>query len=148
MDDDAYPPVVTFDQTTTETMLEVTPELEPGSFSWTVQGMDADGITLAELNSQFLVKAVVEAIAPVDFAATSATPTLIWKPYPDTVQYQVILLDEDAFPTVVIADEETTATTFVVPTPLEAGSYTWTSWAKDVNGVTVAEANNQFVVTP
>ena len=60
--------------------------------------------------------------------------------------YHLIVVDDDAFPPVVLADEETTATTLTIPTPLEAGSYTWTIWAKDVNGVTVAEANSQLMV--
>ena len=84
----------------------------------------------------------------MDFAVTSATPTLIWKPYSDAVQYQVVLLDDNAFPPVVLADEETAATTLTIRTPLKAGSYTWTIWAKDVDGVIVAEANSQFMVEP
>ena len=56
VDDDAYPPVVAFDQVTAETMSEVTPALEPGSFSWTVQGLDEAGRILAEANNQFMVE--------------------------------------------------------------------------------------------
>ncbi len=56
VDDDAYPPVVAFDQVTAETMIEVTPALEPGSFSWTVQGLDETGRILAEANNQFMVE--------------------------------------------------------------------------------------------
>ena len=148
VDDDAFPPVVAFDQTTAETMMEIAPELEPGSFSWTVQAVDNEGTVVAELNSQFLVKALMEVVEPANLASTSATPALVWKPFTNAVNYQVILLDDDAFPPVVVIDEETAQTSLAVTDPLEPGSYSWTVWAKDANGITVAEANNQFVVKP
>lgn len=146
VDDDAFPPVVAFDQTTAETQIEVTPGLEPGSFSWTVQGLNEGGAILAELNSQFLVKAIIEVVEPANFAPASALSTLTWKAFPNAVVYQVILLDDDAYPPVVVADEETAATTWTAAEPLEPGSYSWTVWAKDANGVTMAEAVSQFIV--
>jgi hypothetical protein len=146
VDDDAYPPVVAFDKMTQEPMVEVSPALEPGSFSWTVQGVDEEGGILAELNSQFLVKALIETIEPANLANTSSTPTLAWKPFDNAVSYQLVLLDDDAFPPVVIADEETQQTTYTITAPLEPGSYSWTVWAKDANGTVIAEAANQFMV--
>jgi len=146
VDDDAFPPVVAFDQTTAATQIEVTPALEPGSFSWTVQGADVNGQVLAELNSQFLVKAVITVVEPANFAQVSATPTLTWETFPTAVTYQIILLDDDAYPPVVVYDNELAATTWTVAEPLEPGSYSWTVWAKDANGLTIAEAANQFVV--
>lgn len=146
VDDDAYPPVVAFDQMTQEAMVEVSPALEPGSFSWTVQGIDEEGGILAELNSQFFVKALLEVVEPANLAAVSTTPTLTWKPFNNVVSYQVVLLDDDAYPPVVISDEETKQTTYMVTAPLEPGSYSWTVWAKDANGTVIAEANNQFMV--
>lgn len=146
VDDDAYPPVVVLDQLTAETMMEVTPALEPGSFSWTVQGIDEEGSILAELNSQFLVKALIEVVEPANLATTSTTPTLTWKPFAEAVNYQVVLLDDDAYPPVVVSDQETIETSFAVATPLEPGSYSWTVWAKDANDTVIAEANNQFMV--
>jgi hypothetical protein len=56
VDDDAFPPVVAFETTTTEVMAPVTPALSPGSYSWTVRGLDADSQVIAELNSNFTVK--------------------------------------------------------------------------------------------
>lgn len=146
VDDDAYPPVVAFDQMSKEPMVEVSPALEPGNFSWTVQGIDEEGGILAELNSQFLVKALMEVVEPTNLATTSATPTLAWKPFTDAVSYQVVLLDDDAYPPAVVVDEETKDTSFAVITTLEPGSYSWTVWAKDANGQVIAEANNQFTV--
>ncbi|MCL4262948.1 MAG: hypothetical protein KJ069_07020 [Anaerolineae bacterium] len=146
VDDDAYPPAVVFDQLTAETMMEVTPALELGSFSWTVRGIDEEGGILAELNSQFLVKALMQIVEPANLATTSATPALSWQPFTGAVSYQVVLLDDDAYPPVVMADEETKETTFAVTTALEPGSYSWTVWAKDANGTVIAEANNQFMV--
>ena len=57
VDDDAYPPVVAFSQFTTETVVPITPALEPGSYSWTVRALDGNDTVLAELNRQFWVKA-------------------------------------------------------------------------------------------
>jgi hypothetical protein len=56
VDDDAFPPVVAFETTTTETAVPVTPALQPGSYSWTVRALDGNGAVLAELNRQFLVE--------------------------------------------------------------------------------------------
>jgi hypothetical protein len=56
IDDDAFPPVVAFQSTTTESLVPVTPTLPPGSYSWTVRALDSSGAVLAELNRQFLVK--------------------------------------------------------------------------------------------
>jgi hypothetical protein len=56
VDDDAFPPVVAFETTATETAVPVTPALPPGSYSWTVRALDGSGAVLAELNRQFLVK--------------------------------------------------------------------------------------------
>lgn len=146
VDDDAFPPVVAFSQFTTDTVMPVTPALDPGSYSWTVRALDANDALLGELNRQFLVRAAIEVIGPVSGAAVNATPTLTWRPYPGAAGYQLILLDDDAFPPVVVVDMETADTTFTVTTPLESGSYSWTVWAKDANGVVVAELVNQFIV--
>jgi hypothetical protein len=56
VDDDAFPPVVAFEATMTETAVPVTPALQPGSYSWTVRALDNNGAVLAELNRQFLVE--------------------------------------------------------------------------------------------
>lgn len=146
VDDDAFPPVVAFNQFTTDTVMPVTPALESGSYSWTVRALGANDAVLAELNRQFLVKATLEAVGPANGEIVSATPTLTWQPYPDAVSYQLVLLDDDAYPPVVITDEETSETTFTVAAPLAPGSYSWTVWAKDANGVVLAELVSQFTV--
>lgn len=146
VDDDAYPPFVAFEQSTTETQMEVTPELPAGSYSWTVRGTAADGAILAELNSQFFVKAPLVLIEPANGETVSPNPLLEWQAYPDAVSYQIIILDDDAYPPVVVVDEATSDSSFAIPLPLESGSYSWTVWARDANGRVVAELNSQFVV--
>ncbi len=146
VDDDAYPPYVAFRQFTTDTVLPVTTILEPGSYSWTVRALDDEDITLAELNRQFLVKDRIMPLGPVSGAVVGAMPTLVWEAYPGAAGYQVIVLDDDAYPPIVIADDAITATSFTVGGPLEAGSYSWTVWAKTADGVVVAELNDRFIV--
>lgn len=136
-----------FTETTTETQMPVVSPLPGGvKYTWTVQAQDTQGNVLTEVHSQFLVKALIETVEPANLETVSAMPTLSWKPFNSAASYQVVLLDDDAFPPVVIFDEETTETTIAATTPLEPGSYSWTVWAKDANGVTVAESASQFVV--
>src|SRR5690606_22913981 len=143
--DDAYPPVVAFSQFSTETVVPITPALEPGSYSWTVRALDGSDTVLAELNRQFWVKATLEAISPALGATVTVTPTLIWQAYPDATSYQVSILDDAAYPPVVIIGEKSDDTTFTVVTPLKPGSYSWTVWAIDSNNKVVAEFNGSFV---
>ena len=136
-----------FTQKTTERVMPVTPPLPGGiRYTWTVQAQDANGQVIGEVHTFFRVKALLETVEPANLATTSATPTLIWKPCDNAVTYQVVLLDDDAYPPVVVSDEESKETSFAVATPLEPGSYSWTVWAKDANGAIIAEANNQFMV--
>lgn len=136
-----------FTQKTTEMVMPVTPPLPGGvRYTWTVQAQDANGEVIGEVHTFFRVKAPLETVEPANLATTSATPTLAWKPFDNAVTYQVVLLDDDAYPPVVVSDEESKETSFAVTTPLEPGSYSWTVWAKDANGTVIAEANNQFMV--
>lgn len=146
VDDDAYPPVVAFSQFTTETVVPISPALEPGSYSWTVRALDGRDTVLAELNRQFWVKATLEAISPAIGATVTVTPTLIWQAYPDATSYQLIILDDAAYPPVVMVDEKSGDTTFTVVTPLKPGSYSWSVWAIDNNNRVVAEVNGSFIV--
>jgi hypothetical protein len=146
VDDDAYPPYVAFRQFTTDTVLPVTTILEPGSYSWTVRALDDESVTLAELNRQFLVKDRITALGPASGAVVGAAPALVWEAYPGAAGYQVIVLDDDAYPPVVIVEENTTATSFTITAPLEPGSYSWTVWAKTAEGVVVAELDDRFTV--
>lgn len=136
-----------FTEKTTETQMPVVSPLPGGvKYTWTVQAQDMQGSVLAEVHRQFLVKALIETVEPENLETVSAMPTLTWKPFADAASYQVVLLDDDAYPPVVIFDQETRETTIAATTPLEPGSYSWTVWAKDANGVTVAESASQFVV--
>lgn len=146
VDDDAFPPVVAFSQFTTDTMMPVEPALEPGSYSWTVRALDDKDAILAELNHAFFVKDVVALVAPAAGETVGTEPVLQWQPFPGAASYQVIVIDDDAYPPVVTLDEETTETTYPITTPLAPGSYSWTVWAKDANEVVVAELTNQFMV--
>ncbi len=69
LDDAAFPPQVVLDQTVTDPMLAVEQPLAPGHYSWTVFAQDAETAVLAQLNSAFFVKDVLEPVAPADGAA-------------------------------------------------------------------------------
>lgn len=145
LDDAAYPPEVILDQVVTEPMLAVEPPLVPGHYSWTVWAQDGDTAVLAELTSTFSVKDVITLAAPAAGETVGAEPLLVWQAYPGDVTYQVIVLDDDAYPPVVMLDEMTGETSFQLP-PLEPGSYSWTVWAFDANDALVAELTSSFMV--
>lgn len=147
LDDTAFPPQVVLDQTVTDLMLAVKQPLAPGHYSWTVFAQDAETAVLAQLNSAFFVKDVVEPVAPADGAAVSPEPVLQWQRYPGAVRYQVVVVDDAAYPPVVVLDEATTDTSLVVTPALKAGSYTWTVWAFDDSEKLLAELNSSFTVT-
>lgn len=136
------------DQVITTTIMPVTPPLRKGaSYNWTVQARDAQDVVLAELNSFFIVKADLELVGPRSGEAVDASPVLKWKSFPDATRYQLIVVDDDAYPPKVVLDQVTTETSFTVTPPLEPGSYSWTVWAQDANAVTRAELVSQFMVT-
>jgi hypothetical protein len=55
---DAFPPVVVCEHTTTETSYVVSPALEPASYSWRVWAFDSNNQLVAELNSNIVVEGV------------------------------------------------------------------------------------------
>lgn len=55
-------------------------------------------------------------------------------------------MDDDAYPPVVVVDEEVAETSFTVAAPLAPGSYSWTVLARDANGAVVAELTSHFIV--
>ncbi|MCL4262905.1 MAG: hypothetical protein KJ069_06805 [Anaerolineae bacterium] len=146
LDDAAFPPQVVIDQTVSEPLLAVEQPLAPGHYSWTVWAQDAETAVLAQLNSAFYVKDVLEPVAPADGAAVSPEPVLQWQSYLGAVTYQVIVVDDAAFPPVVVLDQTTTDTSLVVTPPLKPGSYTWTVWAFDGSYKLLAELDSSFNV--
>jgi hypothetical protein len=146
LDDGAYPPQVIMDQVVIEPMLAVETPLAPGHYSWTVWAQDGDTAVLAELTSTFSVKDVVELVAPAAGETVSSEPLLQWQGFPDAVRYQVVVIDDHAYPPVVILDETTSETAFAVTLSLESGSYSWTVWAFDGSDKVLAELNSSFVV--
>ncbi len=147
LDDVAFPPQVVLDQTVTEPLLAVAQPLAPGHYSWTVFAQDGETAVLAQLNSAFFVKDVLEPVAPADGATVSPEPVLQWQRYPGAVRYQVVVIDDAAYPPVVVLDEVTTETSLAVTPALKPGSYTWTVWAFDGSDKVVAELNSSFTVT-
>jgi len=145
LDDRATPPQIVIDQTVTEPMLGVETPLAPGHYSWTVGAQDGATAVLAELASTFSVKDVVELVAPAVGTTVGAEPLLQWQAFPGAVRYQVIVLDDDAYPPAVVLDETTSGTSFTVTPPLEAGSYSWTVWAFDGGDKLLAELTSSFM---
>jgi hypothetical protein len=146
LDDVAYPPQVIMDQVVIEPMLAVAPPLAPGHYSWTVWAQDGDTAVLAELTSTFSVKDVVELVAPATGETVSPEPLLQWQSFPGAVSYQVVVIDDAAYPPVVVLDQATNETSLVVTLLLKPGSYSWTVWALASSGKVVAELNSNFVV--
>ena len=114
---------VAVDQVITDTNLPVTPPLRKGTgYNWTVQARDAQDAVLAELNSFFTVKADLELLSPRSGASVDASPVLKWKSFPGATRYQLIVVDDDAYPPQVVLDQVTTETSFTVTSPLVPGS--------------------------
>lgn len=146
LDDVAYPPQVVVEETVNEPMLAIETALAPGYYSWTVWAQDRETAVLAERSSTFSVKDVVTLVAPATGETVSGDPLLEWEAFPSAATYQVIVLDDGAYPPVVILDETTNETSFAVMSPLEPGSYSWTVWAIDANDAVIAELASQFNV--
>jgi putative hemolysin len=88
----------------------------------------------------------VEAIWPPDGESVDPSPILQWAAFPGADHYQIVVLDDDAFPPEVIYDESTTDTLFSVTQPLEPGSYSWTVFARNANDDDLAQSGRQFWV--
>ena len=88
----------------------------------------------------------VEAIWPPDGKSVDPNPILQWAAFPGVDHYQIVVLDDDAFPPEVVYDEWTTDTLFAVPQPLEPGSYSWTVFARNANDDDLAQSGRQFWV--
>jgi hypothetical protein len=112
-----------------------------------VRAQDTAGNTLAELNRQFLVRAPLEGLYPPAGEAIDAEPVLQWQPVEGATSYQVIVLDDGAYPPEVVF-EATTGETYLQLSPAlaEGRHYTWSVWAQDGGGQTVAELNSDFHV--
>lgn len=147
LDDDAFPPEVIYDESVTETLFAVPQPLEPGSYSWTVFARNASDDDLAQSGRQFWVRAALELLEPVNGAQVSPTPLLRWAAFPDAAQYQVIILNSDAYPPVVALDEVVTTTSLTVSALLEVGvEHSLSVLAQDGNGRVLAESNTLFIV--
>jgi hypothetical protein len=146
LDDVAYPPQVVIDQTVTDPMLPVDTPLAPGHYSWTVLAQTATAEVLAQLNSTFFVVDAIQPVAPAAAETVGAEPQLQWEGYPGATGYQVIVIDDDVFPPVVVLEQATTDTSLVVSPALEPGSYSWTVRALDNTNRVLAELNSSFIV--
>ena len=132
---------------TTNTLLRVIPPLQKGtSYSWNVQAQDANHAVLAELNSQFSVKADLGLVWPPAGEAVDATPVLQWQSYSGAVQYQVVI-----WTTKPIRRRRSWIRWSKPPVtpwrpPLKPGSYKWTVQALDAQQVVLAELSSAFSV--
>lgn len=88
----------------------------------------------------------ITAIWPEDGESVDAQPVLQWEAQPGAVNYQVIVLDDVAFPPQVIIDQAVPEPMLTVDAPLPAGHYSWTVWAYDAAGKLLAELASSFVV--
>lgn len=89
----------------------------------------------------------ITAVWPEDGESVDAQPVLQWEAQPGAVNYQVIVLDDVAFPPQVIIDQAVLEPMLAVDAPLPAGHYScWTIWAYDADGKLLAELASSFVV--
>jgi hypothetical protein len=85
-------------------------------------------------------------VSPAAGAVVSPDVLLEWNAYPNATSYQVIVIDDDAFPPLVVLDTPTAETSMMLPSPLQSGSYSWTIQALAEDGTTLAELNSTFLV--
>lgn len=145
--DQPSPPAAVVDQVVAEPRYAVSPPLAPGAYRWTVEAQDAEQRVLAVLSSRFSVKDHLEVFEPAPGAEVGATPTFRWAPYPDATQYQVVVVDTQAYPPVVVIDTLTRGTVFMVaPALVPATDYSLTVRALSHRREVLAEANTTFRV--
>ena len=85
-------------------------------------------------------------VSPAAGAVVGPDVLLEWRAYPDSTSYQVIVVDDDAFPPLVVLESTTTETSMTLPSPLQSGSYSWTIQALAEDGTILAELNSTFLV--
>lgn len=90
--------------------------------------------------------AEVEGVWPDDGESVDGEPVLQWAALPGADHYQVVVVDDDAYPPVVVLEQMTEETTLPVQPGLEGGSYSWTVRAVDVNGKIVGELTSRFLI--
>jgi hypothetical protein len=147
LDDVAYPPRVVLDRTVGEPLMAVDAPLPPGHYSWTVWAQDGAGAILAELTATFSVKDTIALVAPASGARVGPEPLLQWASFPGATTYEVVVIDDAAYPPVVVFEATTAETKATVTPALEPGNYSWRVLAQDGQGQEVAELNAAFVVT-
>lgn len=99
--------------------------------------------------AQFLVRCrhiSIAGIWPEDGETVDAQPVLQWETQPGAVNYQVVVLDNVAYPPRVIIDQTVPGPMLAVNTPLLSGHYRWTGWAHDNDGKLLAQLASNFVM--
>lgn len=88
----------------------------------------------------------LEIIGPANEETVENQPVLAWQGYPDAASYQVVVLNDAAFPPEVMIDRRVTEPSLVVEESLAPGHYSWTVWAYDKDDKVLAELNSTFIV--
>jgi len=87
-----------------------------------------------------------EDVWPGDGESVVSQPMLKWGDVPGAASYQVVVLDDEAFPPVVIVDQSIIEPMLVVDQPLAPGHYSWTVRALAEDATVLAELNRTFLV--
>lgn len=87
-----------------------------------------------------------EGIWPNDGESVVSQPVLKWLDVPGAVKYRVVVLDDEAFPPVVVVDQSVGEPMLAVDKPLTPGHYSWTVRALDQDDTVLAELNRTFLV--
>lgn len=135
-----------FTQKTAETNIPIAPALSPGSYTWHVEALSDNDKVLAELDSTFSVKDIITLRYPPLEEPVDPAPILQWDDFPGAASYQVILLDDVAFPPEVILDLVVTEPMLAVEPPLAPGHYSWTVLAQNDESAVLAELTSTFSV--
>jgi hypothetical protein len=87
-----------------------------------------------------------EGVTPNDGDTVSNQPVLQWVDVPGAISYQVIVLDDAAYPPLVVIDETVAEPKLAVDAALDPGHYSWTVRALTEDGTVLAELNRTFTV--
>ena len=88
----------------------------------------------------------IEGVWPDDGESVDSQLILQWTAFPRAVRYELVIVDDDAYPPLMVFSQFTTDTKAPVTPALEPGSYSWTVRALDANDTVMGELNRRFVV--
>lgn len=87
-----------------------------------------------------------EGIWPSNGESVDSRPALKWMEVPGATSYQVLVLDDEAFPPVLVIDHSVDEPMLAVDQPLDLGHYSWSVRALAEDDTVLAELTRTFLV--